>query len=84
MLKVIGGSRVISLTRRSLRKMASSLNQLSTKGLKKFIKPTFEKNPELYYPIKAFEGMGFTRAQCPACKSFYWSKVPKTTCGDSK
>lgn len=53
--------------------------------MKALAKPEFEKNYQLYYPVKTFEKIGFTRAQCPKCHHFYWRKSEKAaTCGDSK
>jgi alanyl-tRNA synthetase len=57
---------------------------LTVKEIKKIVRPTFEKNPELFYPTKVFEGFGFHRNQCPKCQHFYWRKsVKQDTCGDS-
>ena len=57
---------------------------LSPKEMKALAKPEFEKNYQLYYPVKTFEKIGFSRAQCPKCHHYYWRKSEKaTTCGDS-
>lgn len=60
------------------------IKALSAKEIKALVRPEFEKNPELYYPTKTFEKIGFSRAQCHKCKHFYWRKSEKsTTCGDA-
>ncbi len=53
--------------------------------MKALARPEFEKNYQKYYPVKTFEKIGFTRAQCPKCHHYYWRKSAKaSTCGDSK
>ncbi len=57
---------------------------LSPKEMKALARPEFEKNYQLYYPVKTFEKIGFSRAQCPKCHHYYWRKSEKaSTCGDS-
>ena len=57
---------------------------LSAKEIKNLVKPKFAANPELYYPVKTFESLGFSRAQCPKCKEHFWRhNTNQTTCGDS-
>lgn len=34
---------------------------LTVKEIKKIVRPTFEKNPENFYPTKVFEKFGFSR-----------------------
>lgn len=41
--------------------------------MKAIVRPMFEKNPELYYPVETFKKIGFTRAQCK-CGHFFWRK----------
>ena len=40
---------------------------LTVKEIKNLVRPTFENNPDLYYPTKVFEGFGFHRNRCPKC-----------------
>lgn len=48
------------------------------------VRPEFSKNPELFYPVKTFEKIGFQRANCEKCGHFYWRKSEKkTNCGDA-
>lgn len=50
--------------------------------MKKIVQPTFEAQPELFYPVETFKKIGFTRAQCK-CGVFYWRKSEKAAnCGD--
>eukprot|EP00767_Chilomastix_cuspidata_P004430 gnl/Chilomastix_cuspidata/457.p1 GENE.gnl/Chilomastix_cuspidata/457~~gnl/Chilomastix_cuspidata/457.p1 ORF type:complete len:1004 (+),score=405.29 gnl/Chilomastix_cuspidata/457:2829-5840(+) len=57
---------------------------LTAKEIKKLVRPTFEANPDRYYPSKVFAKWGFSRAQCPKCKHFYWRHTEAAdTCGDS-
>lgn len=47
-------------------------------------KPEFAKNPELFYPVKTFEKIGFHRANCKKCGNNYWRKSEKQdNCGDA-
>jgi alanyl-tRNA synthetase len=57
---------------------------LSAKEIKELVKPEFAANPELFYPVKTLTRLGFTRAQCPVSKEWFWRHTEKkTTCGDS-
>ena len=48
------------------------------------VRPEFEKNPELFYPVKTFEKIGFHRANCKKCGHYYWRKSEKKdNCGDA-
>ena len=58
---------------------------LTTRELKAKWRPEFQANYQKYYPVKTFEKHGFSRAQCPKCKTYYWRHHEKAdTCGDSK
>ena len=58
---------------------------LTAKEIKKLVKPEFEAHPERFYPVKTFEKLGFHRARCPKCQTYYWRcSEERTTCGDSQ
>jgi len=47
--------------------MTEERRKENVKEIKKIVRPTFEKNPELFYPTKVFDKFGFHRNQCPKC-----------------
>jgi len=60
----------------------ANLSELKKKSLK-----MFQENPQKFYPISVFKEIGFVRAKCPICGSYYWHKntnIEQKTCGDSK
>jgi alanyl-tRNA synthetase len=62
-----------------------TVQALTTKELKKLIKPEFEKNPDKYYPTTTLrDKLGFHRNQCSKCHKFFWNlDKDRTICGDS-
>lgn len=60
-----------------------TVKALTVRELKAKLKPQFQKDYEKYYPIETFKKIGFQRDQCKLCEKFFWSKSPKTNCGDS-
>ena len=65
-------------------KKDKEVQALTTKEIKALTRPKFEKEPEKYYPVQTLTKIGFSRAQCPKCKHFYWRHTDKRqTCGDS-
>jgi len=57
---------------------------LTTKEIKALAKPEFAANPEKFYPTETFKKLGFHRAQCPVCGTYYWRRSKdRKTCGDS-
>lgn len=62
-----------------------TVQALTTKELKKLIKPEFEANPDKYYPTETLRNkLGFNRGQCEKCKKFFWNlDKNRKICGDS-
>lgn len=57
---------------------------LSAKEIKALVKPEFAANPEKFYPVATLGRLGFSRANCPKCKEWFWRHSEKrVTCGDS-
>ena len=53
--------------------------------IKALARPEFEKYPERFYPVTTLTRFGFSRAQCPNCKHFFWRHSEKVeVCGDSQ
>lgn len=55
---------------------------MSLKALKLDLKKQASKNPEKFYPIQVLKDNGFDRAKCSKCDTFFWSTVPRKTCGE--
>ncbi|MFC1801505.1 alanine--tRNA ligase [Nanoarchaeota archaeon] len=53
------------------------------KEIKKEFKIVARKNPEKYYPVEVLKKLGFKRAKCSKCGTFYWSTGARKTCGDT-
>ena len=53
------------------------------KEVKKEFKIVAQKSPEKYYPVEILKKLGFKRAKCPKCGTFYWSTASRKTCGDT-
>jgi len=57
---------------------------MTAKEIKALAKPEFEANPDKFYPTKTFAKLGFHRARCPKCQSYFWRHTEKKElCGDS-
>jgi len=55
---------------------------MSLKALKLDLKKRTSKNPEKFYPIQVLKDNGFNRSKCSKCTTFFWSTVPRKTCGE--
>lgn len=56
---------------------------ITVRELKAMHKPLFQREYEKFYPVETFKKINFSRAKCEKCGKFYWSRSPKTNCGDS-
>jgi alanyl-tRNA synthetase len=64
---------------------AQVVQGLTTKEIKKLIRPTFEADPDRYYPTTFLKSVGFERKKCPIAGHYYWSLGGNApNCGDSE